>query len=152
MDGWFCVCVCVSACACACVHPYLYVYKHAWMSVHVLSASVFVCVNIWMYLCISAVQWSCISRLWHFQFEKPDGYLAAHFVFNIWYWSTGSCQLLHLNRQQCTSHRCACPLTLYTRRCCHISQSASSHDTENVIYRCWCLKRHSTLPYDNMAT
>jgi len=49
------------------------------MLAHVLSAFVFVCVNICTndcmcaynsYLHISAVQRSCISRLWHFHFEK----------------------------------------------------------------------------------
>jgi len=45
----------------------------------------------------------------------------------------------------------ACHLPLYTRRYCHSSQSASSHNTVNIIYK-WCLARHSTLPYDNMAT
>jgi len=43
-------------------------------------------------------------------------------------------------------------LLLYSHRYCHISQSASGHDTVKVIYKCWEPERHSTLRYDNMAT
>ena len=69
MDEWMECCVCVCVC----------VFVHSCMSPHVLSASEFVCVNICTYECmcvyisylgISAVQWSRISRLWHFHFEK----------------------------------------------------------------------------------
>jgi len=53
MSGWMVVCVSSSAC----VHPYLYVYKHEWMLAHVLSAFVFVCVNICTndYVCIQFI-------------------------------------------------------------------------------------------------
>ena len=71
--------------ACSLMHPCLYVYKHEWKSPNVSSASVFVgvhiCTNACMCVClyiyiynsylrISAAQWSCISQLWHFHFEK----------------------------------------------------------------------------------
>ena len=155
MSGWSVVCVFVHACS----HTHMHKSMRECLRMCYLRLNL--CVNIWTYECmciynsylrISAVQWTCISRLWHFHFEMHRWIFSCTLCFNIWCWSTGLCQSLHLNRQQCTSQSCACPLPHSTRHCCHISQSASSHDTVNVIYLCWCLEHYSTLPYDNMAT
>jgi len=137
------VCVCVCGVH-ACIHTHMYkrmreclrmCYLRPFMYMRIYER-INVCVytfHIYAFLLYSGAVFHGSGT---FILRGTDEYLAAHFVFNIWCWSTGSCQSLHLNRQQCTSQRCACPLQHSTRHCCHISQSASSHHTENVIYQC----------------
>ena len=154
VDGVLCLCVCVCLCMrasipiCikACVN-YLRLCLYVWIYVRMN-----ICVYTFHIYAFRLYSGAVFHGSGTFILRSTDGYLAAHFVFNIWYWSTGSCHLLHLNRQQCTSLRCACPLPLYNCHCYHKSQSASSHATEKLIYKCWCFERHSTLPYDNVAT
>ena len=84
-------------------------------------------------------------------------YFRKYFGHEFWLQrgSSGGSMCSHTNCFSAAGNRCVPTiqrLTLYNRRCCHISQSASSHHTVNVIYKWWWLERHSTLPYDNMAT
>jgi len=156
MDEWIECCVCV----CLCMRASISICIKACVNVCACVICVWVCMCEYMNVCVYTIHIYAFrlysGAVFHgsgtFILRSTDEYLAAHFVLNIWCWSTGSCQSLHLNRQQCTSLRCACSLTVFNRPCCHISQSASSHDTEKIIYKCWCLESHSTIPYDNMAT
>ena len=156
MSGWSVVCVFVHAC----IHIYTYKSMRECLRMCYLRLSLYVWIYKRMNVCVYTIHIYAFllysEAVFHgsgtFILRSTVEYLAAHFVFNIWLWTTGSCHSLHQNLQQCTSRRCACPLPFYNRPCCHISQSASSHDREYVIYKCWCFERHSTFPYDNMAT
>ena len=154
MDGWFCVCVWVRVLAC--IHTYMYTSMRECLSMCYLR----LCLYVWIYECMCVyISYLYISMysgaVFHgsgtFILRSTDGYLATHFVFNI---CTGvldrvSCSIWTGNSAYHTA--AVCPPKVYTRRCCHISQSASSHATEKLNYKCWCFERHSTLPYDNMA-
>jgi len=136
VDGVLCVCVCVFVHPC--IHTYMYKRMRDCLRMYYLLLSLYVWIYVRMNVCVYTFHiYECrlySGAVFHdsgtFILRSTDEYLAANFVLNIWCWSTGSCHSLHLNRQQCTSISCACSLTVYNRPCCHICQSACSHDTE----------------------
>jgi len=150
-----CLYVCIFVSMHACVYIYIYKIRNSALLLHRIYIYI---IHIYAFLLHTA---AVFHNSGTFILRSTDGYLIlvwsnmihnAHFVFNFEYalLDPVSCCTWTFN----SAHRTAAAYrpTLYTRRCCHNSQSASSHDTVNVVCKWWCLERHSTLPYDNMAT
>jgi len=151
MSAWMVFCVCEFECMRASIPICL----QAWMNA--CECFICVCVCVWIYVRMKVYVYTIhiyafrlySGTVFHgygtFILRSTYGYLAfcgikwdinctlcfQHLVLNRVSWC-------NLNRQQCTSHRCCLPSLTHTRRRCHISQSASSHDTVNVIYKWWC--------------
>jgi len=112
MDEWMDGCVCLFVHAC--IHTHMYKSMRECLRMCYPRSCMYMWIYVRMNVCVYTFRIYAFrlygGAVFHgsgtFILRSTDGYLAAHFVFNIWYWSSGLCQLLHLNRQQCTSHRC----------------------------------------------